>query len=69
MQSNAGFHEMEGHASKEGTSSASAIVAFRLTVCYGKKTWSGFDTSTWLFQQKIRNVNNWQVRKINARSL
>jgi len=53
MQSNAGFHEMEGHASKEGISSASAIVAFRLTVCYGKKTWSGFGTSTEFDQQEL----------------
>ena len=38
---------------KRAQSSASVIAGFSMEDWYGKKTWSGFGTSTWLIQQKF----------------
>ena len=38
---------------KRAQSSARVIAGFRMADWYGVKNWSGFDTITWLIQQKI----------------
>ena len=38
---------------KRAQSSARVIASFRMVDWYREKTWSRFDASTWLIQQKI----------------
>ena len=41
----------KGMQAKRAQSLASVIAGFSMADWYGKKTWSGFGTSTWLIQQ------------------